>query len=221
MKDLPSQRGARKVRAMVAEGEHERQDFKYSISDARKIARSISAFANHSGGRLLIGVKDNGTIAGVRNDEDIYVVELAAGRYCVPPVEVTFTAYSVDGTTRVIVADIPAAEHPGISVAEADGRLRAYYRVADENIAAPPLMTGAWRRRRAGTGSATIGNLHARVLAWCGDGAPADARTAALALHVTESAVADAIETLAAIGVLRFGHTAAGFILAPQKNLDE
>ena len=32
---------------MVAEGEHLCQDFKYAISDPCKIARSLSAFANH------------------------------------------------------------------------------------------------------------------------------------------------------------------------------
>ena len=199
---------------MVAEGEHERQDFKYSISDARKIARSISAFANRSGGRLLIGVKDNGEIAGVRNEEDIYVVELAASRYCRPAVEVTFNAYTVEAAVRVIVAEIPASEMPGICVVEADGKLRAYYRVADENIAAPALMAGAWRRRAAGC-SASLGDLHSRLAAWCAGGAPADARTAALALHVAESTAAEAIETLAALGIVGFEHTSAGFILRP------
>lgn len=48
------------IRQLVSEGEHCHQDFKFEISDARKIARSLSAFANTEGGRLLIGVKDNG-----------------------------------------------------------------------------------------------------------------------------------------------------------------
>ena len=39
---------------LIEEGEHEMQDFKFSISDSRKIARSISAFANHSGGRYSL-----------------------------------------------------------------------------------------------------------------------------------------------------------------------
>ena len=67
MKDLKAIRGKYYLDRIIAEGEHERQDFKYSISDARKIARTLSAFANHSGGRLLVGVRDNGSIAGVRN----------------------------------------------------------------------------------------------------------------------------------------------------------
>ena len=51
---------------LIEEGEHQQQDFKFEISDARKIAKSLSAFSNTDGGRLLIGVKDNGKIAGVR-----------------------------------------------------------------------------------------------------------------------------------------------------------
>lgn len=74
------------VQQRIEEGEHLHQDFKFAITDARKIARSLSAFANTEGGRLLVGVKDNGKIAGVRSDEEIYMIEAAAQLYCRPPV---------------------------------------------------------------------------------------------------------------------------------------
>ena len=61
------------IHALIAEGEHQQQDFKFEISDARKIAKTLSAFANTDGGKLLIGVKDNGKIAGVRSDEEQYI----------------------------------------------------------------------------------------------------------------------------------------------------
>ncbi|MDE7407763.1 MAG: ATP-binding protein, partial [Muribaculaceae bacterium] len=110
MKDLRPVRGKYYIHKLIDQGEHENQDFKYMISDARKIARSLSAFANHSGGRLLIGVKDNGTVAGVRNEEDVYMIETAAAIYCDPPQDVTFTAYKVDDSAVVVVAEIaPAA----------------------------------------------------------------------------------------------------------------
>ena len=48
---------------LVTEGEHVHQDFKFAITDACKIARSLSAFSNTEGGRLLVGIKDNGKIA--------------------------------------------------------------------------------------------------------------------------------------------------------------
>ena len=75
------------IQQLVAEGEHCHQDFKFEISDARKIARSLSAFANTEGGRLLVGVKDNGKIAGIRSEEEIYMIEAAANMYCQPKVE--------------------------------------------------------------------------------------------------------------------------------------
>ena len=88
MKDIRGIKGKFYIASLIEEGEHEHQDFKFAVSDARKIAHSLSAFANNDGGRLLIGVKDNGAIAGVRNEEDIFVVEQAAEMYCEPPQEI-------------------------------------------------------------------------------------------------------------------------------------
>ncbi len=62
---------------LISEGEHEQLDFKYAINDSKKIARSIAAFANTRGGRLLIGVKDNGNIVGLSSDEEDYMIEAA------------------------------------------------------------------------------------------------------------------------------------------------
>ena len=204
---------------MVAEGEHERQDFKFAVSDARKIARSVSAFANRDGGRLLIGVKDNGTIAGVRNEEDAYVVETAASIYCRPAVPVSFHAYSVDTGIRVIVAEIaPCATRP-VAASEPDGTWRAWYRVADENIAAHPLMVRAWQRAADGI-ALVLTDSHAsllRLLDARGE-LPADSRSLAVALHISGHAAAEAAVELAAAGVLTFVHTRAGFMLRRPEN---
>ena len=87
------------IHSLIAEGEHQQQDFKFEISDARKIAKSLSAFANTDGGRLLIGVKDNGRIAGVRSEEEKYMIEAAAQLYCIPEVEYTLQTFIVEGTS--------------------------------------------------------------------------------------------------------------------------
>ena len=72
------------IHALIAEGEHQQQDFKFEISDARKIAKTLSAFANTDGGRLLIGVKDNGKIAGVRSEEEKYMFYFCSGHEADP-----------------------------------------------------------------------------------------------------------------------------------------
>ena len=98
------------IHALIAEGEHQQQDFKFEISDARKIAKTLSAFANTNGGRLLIGVKDNGKIAGVRSEEEKYMIEAAAQLYCVPEVEYSLQTYIVEGR-QVLVATIEETPH--------------------------------------------------------------------------------------------------------------
>lgn len=153
MKDLPAIKGRHYIHSLIEEGEHEQQDFKFAISDARKIARSISAFSNNSGGRLLIGVKDNGAVAGIRNEEDVYMIEAAAEMYCRPKVDVRMTAFKVDPGTVVLRVEIPKALRPPVRVVEENNELRAYYRVKDENIVAHPLLLSAWMHYATDTGA--------------------------------------------------------------------
>ncbi len=123
------------IEELIAQGEHEHQDFKHQISDAKKIARSISAFANHSGGHLLVGVKDNGRIAGVSSDEEAYMVEQAATMYCKPPQSLQWRVYRVEGK-NVLKVDIAEATEKPVLAPDEHGQWRAYFRVNDENILA-------------------------------------------------------------------------------------
>jgi hypothetical protein len=77
------------LRKLIAGGENQQLDFKYCVSDSRKIARTLSAFSNSDGGKILIGVRDNGRIAGIKTDEEIYMVDTAAQLFCRP--EITYT----------------------------------------------------------------------------------------------------------------------------------
>lgn len=134
------------IQNLILEGEHEHQDFKYQISDARKIARSISAFANNSGGRLLVGVKDNGNIAGVSSDEEIYMIEQAAQMYCQPPQDVKCQVYRVEGKS-VLKVDIEEADEKPVKAPDENGRWRTYYRIADENIEASAVHVKVLQKR--------------------------------------------------------------------------
>lgn len=138
------------LNALISEGEHIHQDFKYAITDSRKIAKSISAFANTEGGRLLIGVKDNGHIAGIRSEEEIYMIEAAANMYCVPPVAPQSRTYSIDGKS-VLEIYIAEEEHKPVCALDNQGRPWAYVRVRDENIVASPVHLNIWKHNREDT----------------------------------------------------------------------
>lgn len=166
MKDQKPIKGRYYIPRLIAEGEHETQDFKFAISDARKIARSLSAFANNAGGRLLVGVKDNGVIAGVRSDEDIYLLEQAAEMCCRPPQTLRITPFACEGGVVVVRAEIdPSAVKP-VKALEPDGSWKAYFRVKDENIAAHPLMVKAWRKATSRKGTLfSLGDAENELLA--------------------------------------------------------
>ena len=130
--------------SLIREGEHQQQDFKYRVSDAQKLAKSVSAFANTDGGRLLIGVRDDGNMSGVRSEEEIYMMHLAAYRYCRPEASIKFDTYHVEGRTIVVATISPSDKRPVCAIDE-DGKQRAYIRIADENIVASPVHLAIWR----------------------------------------------------------------------------
>lgn len=130
---------------LIAEGEHQMQDFKFEISDARKIARTLSAFANTDGGRLLIGVKDNGKIAGVRSEEEIYMIEAAAQVYCIPEVKYCMKIHKVEGKS-VLEVMVEECEKKPVYAKDETGKPLAYVRIKDENILATPVHLRVWQQ---------------------------------------------------------------------------
>lgn len=139
------------ITKLILQGEHQTQDFKYCINDSRKIARSLVAFANTDGGRLLIGVKDNGRIAGVRSEEEYYMVESAAKLYSKPEIPFTTRQHTVDGKTILEVIVEPSEEKPHFAKDD-EGKWWAYFRKDDENRLATKVMIEVWKRQNSREG---------------------------------------------------------------------
>ena len=140
------------LQSLIKEGEHQQQDFKYRVSDALKLAKSVSAFANTDGGRLLIGVRDDGHMSGVRSEEEIYMMHQAAYRYCRPEASIKFDTYHIDGHT-IVIATVPPSDKRPICVMNEDDKPRAYIRIADENIVASPVHLAIWRESQNSQGT--------------------------------------------------------------------
>ena len=138
--------------SLIHEGEHQQQDFKYRVSDACKLAKSVSAFANTDGGRLLIGVRDDGHLAGVRSEEEIFMMHQAAYKFCKPEPSIKFDTFHVDGRT-IVIATVPPSDKRPVCVQNDEGRMRAYIRIKDENIVASPVHLALWRESQKPQGS--------------------------------------------------------------------
>lgn len=122
---------------LIEKGENRQLDFKYAVNDSKKIARTLSAFANTDGGTLLLGVKDNGRIVGVNSDEEYYMIEAAADLYCKPPVKLSVQRWQVNGK-YVLEAIVQKSDKRPHLAPDKNGGYAAYVRVKDENFIAAP-----------------------------------------------------------------------------------
>jgi predicted HTH transcriptional regulator len=135
------------IQDLIDQGEHQQLDFKFEINDAKKIARTLSAFANTDGGKLLIGVKDNGKIAGIRSEEEYHMIEAAAQMYCRPELKFDSRKWNILGKT-VLEVDIAVIEkRPCLALSE-DNKWLAYVRVEDQNIQANGVLLKVWQKDR-------------------------------------------------------------------------
>jgi predicted HTH transcriptional regulator len=135
------------IQKLITQGEHQQLDFKFEVSDARKIARSMVAFANTDGGTLLIGVKDNGAIAGVRSEEEIYMIDAAATMYCKPEIKYSVQTWNEQGKS-VLEVKIPKSLTPPHYANDDKGKWLVYIRVKDQNLLANSIWLKVLKRKQ-------------------------------------------------------------------------
>jgi len=136
------------IEILIEQGEHQRLDFKFEVSDSKKIARTLSAFANTDGGKLLIGVKDNGAISGIRSDEEYYMIEAASQMYTRPEVPFTANRWEIGGKTILEVYVAPRDGSASYLAPDKQDEYKAYIRVDDENMLANEVLLLAWNKKQ-------------------------------------------------------------------------
>jgi predicted HTH transcriptional regulator len=139
------------LRKLIAGGENQNLDFKYCVSDSRKIARTLSAFANSDGGRLLIGVRDNGSIAGIKSDEEIYMIDTASQLFCSPNVPFTIKQHVTAGKT-ILEVEVQRGDKRPYRVKDENGKWLSYFRHNDQNLVANRVLLQVWRKEEKRSG---------------------------------------------------------------------
>ncbi len=134
------------IKRLILEGEGVSQDFKKTITSCEKIAKTMVSFANNKGGRLLIGVADDGSIKGVRSeDEERYMITRAAHFFCRPALEPVFEEVYVDDKV-VVVVDIPSSDTKPHYALGDDGKWWVYIRVKDKSVLASKIVVDVLKR---------------------------------------------------------------------------
>lgn len=109
---------------MIALGEDSQHQFKSNVTRSDALAQEMVAFSNSLGGYLIIGVNDDGSMAGL-NNEDIgrinQLVSNASTEYMRPPIAPTTQNFNLP-EGMVMLVQIPE----GISKPYMDKNLHVY-----------------------------------------------------------------------------------------------
>ena len=134
------------IRKLIFEGEGVSLDFKKTITSCEKIARTMVSFANNRGGRLLIGVADDGSIKGVKSeDEERYMITRAAHLFAKPALEPIFEEVYFDDKLVLVVEIKQSEEKPHYALAD-DGKWWVYIRVKDKSMLASKIVVDVLKR---------------------------------------------------------------------------
>lgn len=152
------------IKRLILEGENVSLDFKKTISSSEKIAKTLVAFANNKGGKLLIGVTDDGHIKGVKSEEEEkYMITKAAHVFCKPAIEPKYEEVDIDGKI-VLVVDIPKSDtKPHYALGE-DKKWWVYFRVNDKSVLASKIIVDVLKVESQETGQLINYSAYEKVL---------------------------------------------------------
>ncbi len=142
-------------------------EFKRKAADPVKIMREVVAFANKSGGRLLIGIADDGTIAGLEHpDDEAYVLQNAIAAHCRPGVGYEMARIKLNLKKEVLVFDIfESPVKPVYLIYNLKrGSGRAYIRAGDKSVQASREVRKILKARQATEGRAFAYGENERAL---------------------------------------------------------
>ena len=92
---------------IIANGENSGVEFKRDDVRPEQLAKEIVALANLQGGRVLLGVEDDGSISGVQRDDlETWVMDTVFGRYIHPLILPFYEELVLDDGKRVAVVTI-------------------------------------------------------------------------------------------------------------------
>ncbi len=101
---------AENLQKIIAEGESVEVEFKQSFHSVQEIARVIAAFANTQGGLLILGVKSDGTIEGIKENLDLVQQKISQANFIIHPAPLTNVGIHTLNHKKIILITIHKAD---------------------------------------------------------------------------------------------------------------
>ena len=102
------------IQNIIAKGENKNTEFKSQTPSSNKIAKTLIAFANGSGGKLIIGVSDSGDIIGFKGDlpSEMDKISNIVHDLIHPSLLPEVYSYNVDGKILLVIEVFPSQIKP-------------------------------------------------------------------------------------------------------------
>lgn len=125
-------------------------EFKRDLSSPTRTLRTIVAFANSAGGKLVIGVRDDGTVIGVTDAlaEEEHIASLIADR--ISPQLVPAIDLVTIGEATILVVDVPLSTRRPHFMADQGSEDGVYVRLGSTTRKADPALVAELERNARG-----------------------------------------------------------------------
>lgn len=124
-------------------GENENQSFVQNLDDSIEIAKTIIAFANTKGGKLIVGLKPNGKIIGIFPSDEINKLDRIID-VCDPNLKVNSQIVEI-GFRLLLVVNIEKSDIHPLYFTNESGKKEVYVRSNKLNILANKILLNVWK----------------------------------------------------------------------------
>jgi predicted HTH transcriptional regulator len=138
------------IKELIRNGEDSKVEFKKTLSQLEKIAKTLVSFANSKGGTILIGIQDDKQVVGVSDpEEELYMLDKAATFYARPEVKYSITEEDVYGKKVLLVEVQESGKKPHRSLSS-NGEWHLYVRSGNQCLIATPLVARSLEMEKEG-----------------------------------------------------------------------
>jgi predicted HTH transcriptional regulator len=200
------------LRDLIGSGESSTLEFKRKFTTVEKIARELIAFANTTGGRLLIGVDDSGKVIGVDSEKEQIDQVLVSLSSIEPPLDHHIEVVEIE-FKDVIVVTIPSSNRRPHHFSHPDDPARphdrpVFIRDGEQSVQASREMTKILRGMNPDSPPMTlsIGDREQRLFAYLERHQRASVADFARLVNISRRRASQILVKLVRAGVLHIRH---------------
>lgn len=131
------------LKDLISTGVGTSLEFIPHIDDPKEVARTIVAFANTEGGKLIVGIKSNGKVSGVFPKEELQSLKEGIENYSDPMVIVESKTHQ-EGRHFILEIQIPKSDRKHKAQDE-NGQLNFYHRINKHTLSINRVFIQLWK----------------------------------------------------------------------------